>query len=104
MIEDNERFKRPAVVTSKKGNGRASPLKDNGLLFDRPWSYWTIAVFGINAAFIATLAPGNMAPTWLNIAEPFAAIPWLFFFFKGGAWDWFKRYIPEQKAKETDKS
>ena len=76
-------------------------LKDNRLLFDRPLSYWTIGVFSINAAFISLVSAGQTPPVWLNLAEPFAVLPWLFVFLKGGAWAWFKKFIPEQKEEKA---
>jgi len=71
-------------------------LKNNGLLFDRPASYWTLIVFSANAAFFALVAAGKPIPLLLGLAEPLATLPWLFVFLKGGGWDWIQQRIPER--------
>ena len=81
-------------------------LKDNGLLFDRPGSYWTLIVFCVNAVFFSLVSAGQSIPLWLGLTEPLVSLPWLFIFLKGGGWDWIQRKIPEQMkapAEEVDK-
>ncbi len=100
MTDDNERFKRPEPRPKrvrKEPTGR-SVLKDNSLLLDRPYSYWTIGVFSLNAAFFALVSSGQAPPLWLGFAVGATTLPWLFVFLRGGAWEWIRKMVPELKS------
>lgn len=73
-------------------------LGDNGLLFDRPWSYWTIGSQFILGIYLILWASGQ-GPLWLQLIVLANTFAWIVVFMKGGAWDWFKHFIPDMTPK-----
>ena len=70
-------------------------LRDNGLLFDRPWSYWTMATVWLLLVYQIFKGNPNVAP-WLIWAASFNTATWVGVFMKGGGWEWAKEKIPER--------
>ncbi len=104
MSEERSRFARPIEEKRAKIKRRGiekKPWRDNGLLFDRPWSYWTIAMLVIGIVFNGMRTVGT-APDWLALLAWVNAGAWVGVFSKGGGWAWIKEQLPKGRKDESD--
>lgn len=57
-------------------------LRDNGLLFDRPWSYWTIEMVVQSGIYMA-MRIDEITPLWFAWITALNNAVWVFIFMKG---------------------